>query len=210
MKAQNQALIATEAACVTGVPLKQIQRMIDCGLLGDRVDIRKGTRTVSKSALVALKLAHATAKTLTLDARRQLVSHVLDDPASKVIRIGAVCVETRPAKSEVRRKLAALETAKKKVKTDKLIMSGDPCFKGTRIPVHIIAGMLESGESVDEVISAYPTLTEDQVVVAPIYAEAYPLRARPRRKRNWLGYRLESSRSSEYRERHSFAEAVDR
>ena len=35
---------------------------------------------------------------------------------------------------------------------------GDPCIKGTRIPVAIIVGSLADGMTVDEVIATYPQL----------------------------------------------------
>ena len=43
MDNEISALTANEAACVTRVPLKQVHRIIDTGLLGDAAEIRKGT-----------------------------------------------------------------------------------------------------------------------------------------------------------------------
>ena len=47
---------------------------------------------------------------------------------------------------------------------------GDPCIKGTRIPVTIIIGSLADGMTPAEILSAYPQLTEADVQAALSYA----------------------------------------
>jgi uncharacterized protein (DUF433 family) len=47
---------------------------------------------------------------------------------------------------------------------------GDPCIKGTRIPVAIIVGSLADGMTPDEVIAVYPQLTTVKVQAALAYA----------------------------------------
>ena len=182
---EDRALSANEAACVTDIPLKQVHRFIDAGLLGDAVNIRKGARIVPATVLVGLKLAEATAGILTLEGRRRLVRRLLDDPEAKTIREDAVSVDVRPMKREVRRGLANLATAKKMIAIDKEVLGGVPCFKGTRIAVHDIADMLANGGDVSAVLAAYPALNDRQVAAAAIYAKAYPRRGRPRREPAW-------------------------
>ena len=46
---------------------------------------------------------------------------------------------------------------------------GDPCIKGTRIPVAIIIGSLADGMTPTEILSAYPQLTETDVQAALSY-----------------------------------------
>ncbi len=182
---EGPALSANEAACVTEIPLKQVHRFIDAGLLGDAVKIREGVRTVPVTALVGLKLADATARILTLEGRRRLVWRLLDDPKAKSIGEEAVSVDVRPMKRDVQRGLAKLEAAKKMVVTDKDVLGGTPCFKGTRIAVHDIAEMLANGDGVPAVLAAYPALNDRQVAASAIFARAYPRRGRPRRDRAW-------------------------
>lgn len=45
---------------------------------------------------------------------------------------------------------------KERVVIDSEIHHGDPCIKGTRIPVSIIVGGIADGMSIDEVLAAYP------------------------------------------------------
>ncbi|RMG73879.1 MAG: DUF433 domain-containing protein [Chloroflexi bacterium] len=47
---------------------------------------------------------------------------------------------------------------------------GDPCIKGTRIPVTTIIGSLADGMTVDEIINVYPQLTTITVQAALAYA----------------------------------------
>jgi uncharacterized protein (DUF433 family) len=47
---------------------------------------------------------------------------------------------------------------------------GDPCIKGTRIPVAIIIGSLADGMTPAEILTAYPQLTETDVQAALSYA----------------------------------------
>lgn len=47
---------------------------------------------------------------------------------------------------------------------------GDPCIRGTRIPVRTIIGSLADGMSLDEIREAYPQLTTEDVHAALSYA----------------------------------------
>jgi uncharacterized protein (DUF433 family) len=55
-------------------------------------------------------------------------------------------------------------------------------FRGTRVPVHMIADFLTQGSTPAELIESYPRLTAEMIRLAPVYAAAYPLRGRPRRQ----------------------------
>ena len=61
-------------------------------------------------------------------------------------------------------------------------MGGDPVFRGTRVPVHLIAELAAQGATEAELLEGYPRLTAEMVRLAPIYAAAYPLRGRPRKQ----------------------------
>ena len=47
---------------------------------------------------------------------------------------------------------------------------GDPCIKGTRIPVAIIVGSLADGMTHDQIRQAFPQLTDDDISAALAYA----------------------------------------
>ena len=50
------------------------------------------------------------------------------------------------------------------------IHHGDPCIKGTRIPVTTIVGSLADGMSARDVIEAFPQVTPEDVQAALAYA----------------------------------------
>ena len=62
---------------------------------------------------------------------------------------------------------AALEKA---VWVDPQRMSGLPCFRNTRVPVQSLIDFLESGESVDEFLTLYPSITREQVTAVLEFA----------------------------------------
>ena len=43
-------------------------------------------------------------------------------------------------------------------------MSGAPCFTGTRVPITHLFEFLESGETVDEFLRQFPSVTREQVL----------------------------------------------
>ena len=47
---------------------------------------------------------------------------------------------------------------------DPEIMSGTPCFTGTRVPARALFDYLEAGDSLDEFLEDYPTVTRKQAV----------------------------------------------
>ena len=52
------------------------------------------------------------------------------------------------------------------------IMSGTPVFAGSRVPVHTLFEYLEAGETIDEFLDGFPTVTRHQVVQVLTAAEA--------------------------------------
>jgi uncharacterized protein (DUF433 family) len=47
---------------------------------------------------------------------------------------------------------------------DPEIMSGAPCFAGTRVPVRALLDYIEGGETLDEFLEQYPTVSRKQAV----------------------------------------------
>lgn len=179
-----QALTANEAAAASRIPLKQVHRIIDAGLLEGAVETRRGNRLIDGLGLVALKLAYVTADVLTPAARRRAVLSVLKEP-SKPVRERAVTVEVDEIEAELQEGLQDLAEAKAMVATDPEIMGGTPCFAGTRIPVHDIADMVANGDTPAAITKAYSMLDERRIRLAIIYIAAYPRRGRPKRAPAW-------------------------
>jgi uncharacterized protein (DUF433 family) len=50
------------------------------------------------------------------------------------------------------------------VLVDPEIMSGEPCFAGTRVPVRALLDYIEGGETLDEFLEQYPAVSRAQAV----------------------------------------------
>jgi uncharacterized protein (DUF433 family) len=46
------------------------------------------------------------------------------------------------------------------------IMSGTPCFRGTRVPFQTLLDYLEGGETLDEFLYQFPTVTRELAIAA--------------------------------------------
>ncbi len=59
------------------------------------------------------------------------------------------------------------------IRVDPEICSGKPTIRGTRIMVKNILGMGAGGYAVDQIVEAYPELTQEMVQAALEYAAAF-------------------------------------
>jgi uncharacterized protein (DUF433 family) len=50
------------------------------------------------------------------------------------------------------------------INIDKEILSGNPVFKGTRVPIQSLFDHLEKGISLDEFLDDFPTVKKDQAI----------------------------------------------
>ena len=58
-----------------------------------------------------------------------------------------------------------MATAKQSLMTSSPdILGGTPVFRGTRVPVQTLIEYLEGGQTIDEFLDGFPTVTRDQVI----------------------------------------------
>ncbi len=50
------------------------------------------------------------------------------------------------------------------VKIDPEIMSGAPCFAGTRVPIQNLIDYLEGGDSIEDFLDGFPSVSREQVI----------------------------------------------
>jgi uncharacterized protein (DUF433 family) len=53
---------------------------------------------------------------------------------------------------------------------DPAIHHGDPCIRGTRVPVSVIVGSVADGDTPEQILDAWPQLTEQDVRAALKFA----------------------------------------
>lgn len=55
---------------------------------------------------------------------------------------------------------------------DPAICGGEPVFRGTRVTLRTVLASLAEGDSVQDIIQSFPTLTQEQVQATIAYAAA--------------------------------------
>ncbi len=64
------------------------------------------------------------------------------------------------------------------VVSDPEILGGTPCFRGTRVPVESLLDYLEAGDSLDEFLDNFPSVSREAAIAA--LEEAKTLLTSPR------------------------------
>ena len=175
----------TEAAVLTRMPLKAVNNAIDKKTVRTVAGERAGraTRLLDAQALVSLAVERRLADRIAPELRRQLSDALAAAPRDVVaLEGGLLRIDLREPRRELAASLRDLRRARRLVVSDPDIMGGDPVFRGTRIPVHLIADLVAQGEATDDLLAGYPRLTGEMIRLAPVYAAAYPLRGRPRKQ----------------------------
>lgn len=57
-----------------------------------------------------------------------------------------------------------------RISIDPKICHGQACVKGTRIPVHQIVHMLANGDTVEDLLAEYPSLSREDIMACLDYA----------------------------------------
>lgn len=173
-----------EASAVTSLPIRTVRRLMDRRFIRPR-RIQTGRsvqRLLSRGQLVYLRLEAEGLFLLPVAARRKIAKQIEMDAEVDVVRISegpALVVQVKEARKELDEKLERLARAESVVIEDPKIMRGTPVYRGTRIPVELIADMLDQGARVDEILDGYPALDREKVELAPLYVKAFPQRGRP-------------------------------
>jgi len=63
--------------------------------------------------------------------------------------------------------------------SDPDILGGTPVIKGTRLTVYSIAGRLQNGEDIEDLMADYPSIPRAAFAAADVFARTHPLRGRP-------------------------------
>ena len=188
-----------QAAAITGLPLAAVHKAIDSRLIRPR-SARSGAtvrRLLTKEQLIYLQLEAEGLRLLPVGTRREIADSIQRSPKTEKLPVAngtALLLEIGTARRRVESQLKQLVQIEEMVVSDPEIMRGTPVFKGTRIPVDLVADMLAQGATVEEILEGYPTLSKEKVAIAPLYMRAFPRRGRPSR-RPWQGKKARGRRS---------------
>jgi uncharacterized protein (DUF433 family) len=148
-------------------------------------------RLLTKEQLIYLQLEAGGLRLLPVGTRREIADSIQRSPETETLPVAngtALLVEIGAARQAVENQLKQLARIEEMVVSDPDIMRGTPVFKGTRIPVDLVADMLAQGATAEEILEGYPTLSKGKIAIAPLYMRAFTRRGRPSR-RPWQGKR---------------------
>jgi uncharacterized protein (DUF433 family) len=154
-------------------------------------------RLLTKEQLIYLQLEANGLRLLPVGTRREIAKSIQRSPKTDKLPVAngaALLIELGAARRAVESQLKQLARIEEMVVSDPEIMRGTPVFKGTRIPVDLVADMLAHGVSSEEILEGYPTLSREKVAITPLYMRAFPRRGRPSR-RAWQGKKPKGRKS---------------
>ena len=100
------------------------------------------------------------------------------------VKISEIWVDPEGAWGQMTERLAEATAAQFAVVSDPEIRGGEPVVRGTRIPVHLLQDLVAQGATYDELLADYPSLDDQRLRLALVYAKNHPRAGRPR-KRPW-------------------------
>lgn len=174
-------LTTAQAAFVVGAPLDIFKKVVERAPIKPQL-VKRGGRSIRQFGQAELVFLHAYDELkLALTPKSQsefyeaLRTTSLKRSLAKEVVFGKQRYDIGQHLVFVERKLKELEKL-----TDQVDLSGkEPVIRGTHIEAHRIAALLNAGATVEEILRDYPSLKEQQVVAARVYAEANPKAGRP-------------------------------
>jgi uncharacterized protein (DUF433 family) len=173
-----------QASVLANLPLPAIHKLIERRLIRPRRS-RNGRaiqRMLSREQVLYLRLEAEGVRLLPMATRRAIARQIELFPEidSVVLTEGsAVVIQVTSVRRELDQELKKLQRAEDVIASDSQIMGGTPVYRGTRIPVDLIADMLSQGATPEEILEGYPALNREKVELAPFYIQAFPRRGRP-------------------------------
>ena len=67
------------------------------------------------------------------------------------------------------------ENWRQRIVIDPAIRHGEPCIKGTRVPVSVVVGSIADGDASEQILEAWPQLTGEDVKAALKFAGQFAL-----------------------------------
>jgi uncharacterized protein (DUF433 family) len=173
-----------QASAVANLPLRTVHKLIERRLIRPRLRRigRSLQRMLTREQLLYLRLEAKGVQLLPMAARRSIAKKIEKSPEIDVMCLtedSALVIEVKSTRQELEQDLKKLQRAEEMVLSDPDIMRGSPVYRGTRIPVQLVADMLSQGATPEEIVEGYPSLDREKVALAPFYVWAFPRRGRP-------------------------------
>lgn len=171
---------------MSGVGIKAVhnaidKRIVDAAQAARDAGGKRARRALTATGLLQLKLWHEIGGALSHERRERLFDAIRRQPeAGKLKADDLLIIDVGAARKQIAARTRNLEAAEAMVERNKAVMSGESVFKGTRIPVRLIATMLTDGADADEILAGCPKLDRRHLALSRIWAAAYPRLGRPK------------------------------
>jgi uncharacterized protein (DUF433 family) len=173
-----------QASAVANLPLPAVHKLIERRLIRPR-RLRTGhsiQRMLTREQVLYLRLEAEGVRLLPITTRRAIAKKIESSSEIDAVFLtegSALLIQVKSVRLELDQDLKRLERAENMIVSDPEIMRGTPVYRGTRIPVELIADMLGQGAKPEEILEGYPALDREKVELAPLYVQAFPRRGRP-------------------------------
>jgi uncharacterized protein (DUF433 family) len=173
-----------QASAIANLPLPAVHKLIERRLIRPR-RVRSGRsilRMLSREQVLYLRLEAQGLRLLPMATRRAIAKKLESSPDADAVFLAegsALVIQVKSVRLQLDRDLKRLERAASMIVSDPEVMRGTPVYRGTRIPVDLVAGMLSQGASPEEILEGYPGLDREKIDLAPLYIQAFPRRGRP-------------------------------
>jgi len=184
---RNSLFTTAEAAFLTRLPLWKVQRAIDNRLFEAvfKPRTKRVSRLLDRHALLCLAVERRLGERCVPRFRRAVYETLATAPRGRLsLDGGFLTIDLAEPRHELATGLRTLRRARAAFTRGPGIMRGVPVFRGTRIPVRLIASLRALGVGEAELLTFYPNLTADDLRLAEIYLAANPARGR-RCRRPW-------------------------
>lgn len=166
----------TETAALTGLEERAVRKEVESDV------IHAGSPPqFDEEAIVYLRATAALP--LSLDARRRLYGEIRAAMTGHVaeLQFGPWSLALGSLAAEVHALAEAFVAWRDaRIETRMDVLAGEPAFRGTRLAVRHVGGMMEHGAPVEEILEDYPYIDANDIAFARLYTVAYPKIGRPR------------------------------
>jgi uncharacterized protein (DUF433 family) len=176
-----------EAALLSGVPLKTVDKAIEDSVVKARRVGKAGTLLDADDVMTLAVIGRA-GFPLRSTAKRKIRRWLHEtQPYASAKRpelqlSDVVVIRLDPAFRDAFEQLSSYREGRELfIESNSEVRQGEPVIAGTRIPVRAVAERVKGGEAIDDLVEDYPKVPRAAFDAALIYAQTHPRRGRPAR-----------------------------
>lgn len=189
------------AAFIAGLTDRQMQRVVDEHILEEPLVSREDGRNFAVMSTALASFFYAANEEMTREARLRVIQAIIARVSERSnaqqlfslegnlqevdwsvdLMARNLTVQLKSFVAAASNRKALVSRAHESIDEDPQVMGGAPVFKGTRVPISIVAASKEAGFGLDEMRAAYAFLTPELIEDALTYQQIHRKMGRPRK-----------------------------